>query len=349
MRVLIDTTYALRAPLSGTAVYLERLIAGLAELPGLTVIPAANHRRRPPAGGGPGSAANALADARWIQVDLPQRARRAGADVIHHALPAHAYGAGIGQVVTVHDLAFEAEPAAFPAAYRRHARLTHRAAARRAGAVVCVSAATAGDVHTRWGVPRNRIIVAPHGPGQPLPAAARAQPPRHFLYVGDDQPRKDLPTLLEAHRRYAAPTHDRPPLPLVLAGTIGPGGSAALGAAVEVIQSPSAGRLAELHAAAAALVHPSRHEGFGLTLVEAMTAGTPVIAADTPAAREVCGDAAILVPAGDVDGLAAELSALAAQPGLRHDLTRRGHARAAAFSWRTSALAHLQAYSLASR
>jgi alpha-1,3-rhamnosyl/mannosyltransferase len=94
--------------------------------------------------------------------------------------------------------------------------------------------------------------------------------------------------------------------------------------------------LAALHAEAAALVHPARHEGFGFTVAEALAAGTPVIAAASPAVSEIAGGAARLVPPGDVDALAAALAdpPAASGPGTRHD-------------WRTSALRHIEAYRLA--
>src|SRR5204863_3685112 len=127
---------------------------------GVEVVDAANTERRPPAGGGLGSVRNLLADRRWTRRELPRRAGDAGADVIHHPLPAFAPGAPCAQVVTVHDLAFETHPERFAPAFRTWARRAHRAAARRADAVVCVSEATAAQVRERWGVPGARIVVA---------------------------------------------------------------------------------------------------------------------------------------------------------------------------------------------
>jgi glycosyltransferase involved in cell wall biosynthesis len=342
VRVLIDATYARRAPYSGTAVYVDQLAAALGAMPGVTAQLVADERRHPPGGGGLKSAANALEDLRWAQYELPRRARAARADVIHHPLPARGYAPSAPpQVSTVHDLAFERLPAHFSPAYRRYAQFSHRAAARAAAAVVCVSEATARDVIARWGVPAGRVVVAPHGPGQELTAAPRAERPQHFLYVGDDEPRKNLGALLEAYRRYAAVAPR--PLGLVLAGAAqrhaGPG--------ILVEHRPTAQRLAELHAGAAALVHPALHEGFGLTLVEAMALGTPVIAAPSPAVAEVCGDAVRYAPARDPAALAGALSAVAGSEALRRDLAQRGRERAALFSWQSSAHAHLRAYDLA--
>jgi glycosyltransferase involved in cell wall biosynthesis len=350
VRVLIDTTFASRAPQSGTGVYLERLCAALAAVDGVEVIPVSNRRRRPPAGGGRGSARNLLADARWTQLELPRRARAARADVIHHPLPAFAHASRLPQVITVHDLAFEALPDHFDPGFRRFARLTHRAAARRARAVVCVSEATAADVQTRWGIAPERIVVAPHGPGQEFGApagdaagdAARPDAAGYFLYVGDGEPRKNLAGLLAAYRVYRE--RATAPLELVLAGS-----ARAAEAGVRVEPGPDAVRLGTLYAEAVALVHCSLHEGFGMTLLEAMGAGAPVLAAPARAAVEVCGDAARYADPRDPSAFAAAMAEIAADASLRRELAERGRRRASEFSWTDSARIHVGAYSLALR
>jgi glycosyltransferase involved in cell wall biosynthesis len=118
---------------------------------------------------------------------------------------------------------------------------------------------------------------------------------------------------------------------------------------VRVQHDVDATRLGALHAGAAALVHTSLYEGFGLTLIEAMRAGTPVIAARVSGVSEVCGDAARLVPARDAAGFAGAMAAVGGSPELREQLGARGRERAARFSWGASARAHLAAYSLALR
>jgi glycosyltransferase involved in cell wall biosynthesis len=341
MRVLLDTTYALRSPASGTGVYLERLAAVLSQESGIELIEAANSGRRAPGGGGLGSLHNAWSDEWWLEVELPRRARAARADLIHHPLPARSRTTRLPQVITVHDLAFERLPGAFSPAFRRYAAVAHRHAARHAAAVLCVSRATAGEVATLWGVPQRRIVIAPHGPGQELIALERREP-THFLYVGDDEPRKNVPLLLDAFRTYRRAA-DRP-LDLVLAGA---SSGVAAGPGIHVEPAPSAQRLAELHAGAAALVHPSRYEGFGLTLLEAMRLGTPVIAARIPAVREVGGDALYFVSPMAREPLAAAMLVLGGDPGARGELAERGSRQVRAFSWRISAHQHLEAYSLA--
>lgn len=340
MRVLLDTSFARRGP-SGTAVYLRRLVPALRRL-GVEVFPVADEHRRPPAGGGLGSLRNAARDARWLHVALPAAARRLRVDVVHHPLPAWSPAFGVPQVITVHDLAFERLPEAFDRGYRSWARVVHRLAADRAAAVICVSQATALDARALWGIPEARLVVARHGPGQePDHAFSGPRPDRAFLYVGDDEPRKNLRLLLEAHRRYRAAGGG---LPLVLAGA-----ARAHGEGIEVVPAPDEATLARLYGECAALVHPARHEGFGLTVLEAMSAGAPVVAVRSAGVEEVAGDACRYVGADDPEGLAGVLAEIGRDPGLRRDLAERGRRRAAEFSWARAARAHAAAYAAALR
>jgi glycosyltransferase involved in cell wall biosynthesis len=347
VRVLIDTTYARRAPFSGTAVYLDRLADALAAAGAgaVEVVTVANRHRRPPAGGGIGSLRNALSDRWWTGRELPRLARREHADVIHHPLPAYAPRARVPQVVTVMDLAYERLPECFDRRFRTYAHAAYRMAALAAAAVICPSETTAADARELWGLDSGRIVVAPLGPGQALPTApgdraGTAAERDHFLYVGDAEPRKDLGTLIEGYRIYRA--GERSPLPLVLAGS-----AAASGPGIQVRNRPSAEQLDALYATAVALVHPSLYEGFGLTALEAMSAGVPVIAAAAPGVSEVCGDAACYAEPRSPGSFAQAMARVAQDPALRAELCERGRRRAQRFSWDGCARAHISAYSLA--
>jgi glycosyltransferase involved in cell wall biosynthesis len=341
MRVMIDTTYARRACFSGTAVYIEQLCDQLRRHDDVELVEVANPRRRPPAGGGLGSVRNLVSDRWWLAVDLPRLARVAGVDVIHHPLPALARGASSAQVITVHDLSFERLPRQFGRGFRLYAQHTHRGAARTADAVICVSETTAADARQLWGIDPSRIVVARHGAGQLPPGAATEVTQReHFLYVGDDEPRKNLGTLLAAYRRYRERTES--PLPLVLSGS-----ATATEPGVRCESSPGRDRLAQLYGRAVALIQPSLYEGFGLTALEAMSVGTAVIAARSQGLVEVCGEAACYADPHDPSSFAAAMSQLAADSALRRELSLRGRRRAAEFSWLECARAHVAAYEAA--
>jgi alpha-1,3-rhamnosyl/mannosyltransferase len=308
VRVLVDTTYASRGP-SGTGTYLRELIPALGAL-GVDVVAAAQHDRYAP---GRASLRNLAADVWWTSGALARRAR--GFDVVHHPLPAHTPGAR--NVVTVHDLSFDVHPELFDTRFAAWARLAHARAARAADAVVAVSHTTAADAMTRWGLARDRVVVARHGPGQALGDVRRGEP-RHVLYVGDEEPRKNLGLLDEALERFGD-------LPLR--------------------RARAEDDLAALHAHALALLHPALHEGFGLTALEALAAGTPVVAYPSLAVREICGDAALY--ATDGAGLAHLLRALRDDPALAVAMSDRGRARAAGYSWERCAREHVRAYTLA--
>ena len=310
-RVLLDTTYAGRGP-TGTGTYLRELVPALREL-GAELVEFEDARRRPP---GTGSVRNALRDRRRVRRVLPAVAREAGIGVIHHPLPAHT--PGMRNVVTVHDLAFDLHPELFDLRFAAWARLAHARAARAADAVIAVSHTTANEAMTRWGLSAERVVVAPHGPGQRLARLPRGAP-QHVLYVGDAEPRKNLPLLREAVARFGR-------LPLRIA-------------------APQ-DDLAALHAGALALVHPAVHEGFGLTALEALAAGTPVVAYPSLAVREVCGPAALY--AATAEGLAAQLDRLLDDEAFRAERSALGPLRAARFSWEQCARAHVEAYTLAS-
>jgi glycosyltransferase involved in cell wall biosynthesis len=338
MRVLFDATYAQRAPFSGTGIYIEQIVGALGRLDGVEVEPVVNPRRQAPAGGGAGSLRNLIADHSWNAFQLPRLARRARADILHHPLPAFSRWSSLPQVVTVHDLAFQRLPQYFDRRFRRYAKISHRTSALAAGAVVCVSEATALDVRVLWGVDSERIVVALLGPGQQVPELERE--PRHFLYVGDDEPRKNLPVLLAAYAGYRGRS-DRP-YGLVLAGAAN-----GRGEGVRTEPRPTRERLAELYAGAVALIHPSLHEGFGMTALEAMSLGIPVVASAIPALREICGGAALYADPRDPRAFTTAMLQLATQPRLRERLADHGRGQASRFSWEACARAHLEAYGVA--
>ena len=348
MRVLIDTSHASRGP-TGSGVYVRELVAALREREGVEVVEAAQRLRlRSGRAGGALSpvrtVANLMLDALWLHGGLPRAADAARADVVHHPLPAHSRRIAVPQVATVHDVAFLALPEHYGRAWRLYARRTYRRAVRRCAAVVCPSQATAIEVMGLLRGHPAKLVVAHHGPGQSHANGPDRPEPEGgpLLFVGDSEPRKNLNGLLVSYAAYRAGVDD--PAPLVLAGA---GAAAANGhPGVQARQALSARGLEELYRGARALVHPSLHEGFGLTPLEAMSLGVPVLAVRNAGTQEVCGDAALLV---EPEELVAGLQRIATDGRLRADLARRGRERARAFSWADSARDHESAYTLARR
>jgi len=348
MRVLIDTSYAGRGP-SGTGVYVEQLVRALRARGEVELVEAAQPRRLRAGAGNPArSAANALLDLHWLHRGLAAAARRARADVVHHPLPAYSRGVRCAQVATFHDVVFEEMPQGYGRIWRALAARAYRRAASTCEAIVCVSAHTAADVTALLGAERSKVVVAAHGPGQVEGIAPPRRERVHLLYVGDAQERKHVGLLLEAYAAYRRSAAD--PADLVLAGAaagIVAAGFASSQPGIRGVPAPSPEELLALYGSAIALVHPSAHEGFGLTVLEALALGTPVVAVRNAATEELAGAAALLVTGAAQ--MAEAIGRLAADADLREELSREGRRSAARFSWDGSARAHEQAYTLATR
>jgi glycosyltransferase involved in cell wall biosynthesis len=282
----------------------------------------------------------------WRRVNWPPtELLAASADVLHatnFVLPPARRARG---VVTVHDLAFLDHPEFLDPAQRDLPALVRRSVAR--AAVVCTpSGAVAQRVTRELGIPADRIVVTPLGvdpcwSAATAPTEARRAtlrlPPRYLLFVGAAAPRKGLDVLLDAHAA-------QPGLaPLVIAGPAGWGPALTTSSRVRTVGYLDEADLRCVVAGAIALVLPSRDEGFGLPVLEAMAAGIPVVCSDLPALREITGGLATLVPAEDTDALA---TALVSADGAGGDpegaVARRAHA--ASYTWQACAQATICAY-----
>lgn len=279
------------------------------------------------------------------QLGLPLAARRRRASLLHATncfLPLVRPCPG---VVTVNDLAFETWPEDFRSATRIKYRVLARMATRSAERVICPSEFTASDVCERYGIDRAKVRVIADAPA--LPAGNQPPPPGPYLLaVGDLRQKKNLRALVAA---YAALRRERGlPHRLILAG-LDSGESTELRALaceqpLELTGYVDDASLDALIRGAELLIHPSLYEGFGLVVLEAMSRGTPVLAARATALPETGGEAAAYFDPGAPGSLREALEALLSDS---EELRRRAEAGlewARGFSWEQTARRTAEVY-----
>jgi glycosyltransferase involved in cell wall biosynthesis len=326
--VAIDARAAARPELGGVERWARELVARLPALrpDGYVVL-------RPP------PAFTHAAGHAWEQVALPLRASRVGARAL--LCPANlAPLAYPRSVVVIHDAAALRHPGWYSRAYVAWQRLVLPAIARRARRIVTVSEFSRGELTELLHVDPGRVTVIPGGvgerftPGAEPPRDALSLPRPYVLCVASHTARKNLAALVPAARALAAEGID-----VVVAGGHRPQFAREKGLeALRLLGHVDDALLPGLYAGAAAFALPSSYEGFGLPVLEAMAAGTPVVAAAVGALPETCGDAAVLVEP-DGETFAAALAALLGDDAELERLRAAGLARAAGFTWDATARA----------
>jgi glycosyltransferase involved in cell wall biosynthesis len=288
-------------------------------------------------------AAGHIARLVWTQTGLRAHVRRARPAALLNLMPEGLLASPVPQVTVIHDVLPLHYPSEYPRQqyYFRHYVPRVLAASRR---IVVSSESTRRDIARFYPrVPQDRIRVVAPGldhrrfvPGPPPPSGAP-----YALYLGNVMPHKNLGRLVEAFARAELPAGAR----LVMRGS---GRRSAVeelrssleraGVAARVDWAPYAdgAMLPDLYRGARMLVLPSLYEGFGMTALEAMACGTPVITSTTSSMPEVVGDAGLLVNPTDTDAIAGAMSRLFADDRLAGDLRERGLSRAKLFSWETT-------------
>ena len=243
--------------------------------------------------------------------------------------------------VTIHDISFSAHPEWFRWREGVRRRWLTRRSAWLARKVLTVSQFSRREIEKHYAIPAERIAVVYQGfTHRPHPPTPRE---RIVLFAGSIFNRRNLPALIEA---FARASRDFPTARLIIVGddrTWPPQDLAAVAAShgvagrTELRNYISDEELAALYARAAVFVMLSEYEGFGLTPLEALAAGTPVIALDTPVAREIYGEAVTYVPAGNIPAVSDAIRSRLAAPGapdprLQHPTEILGR-----YSWDTAA------------
>lgn len=370
-RVGVNLLWLVPGEVGGSEEYTVRLLRALAQLdppgldvtlfanrslveahPGLTtalptVVAPLSGRSRP---------LRVAAESTWLAAE----ARRRRLHVVHHAggtMPEVLTTPGI---VTLHDLQPLSHPERFSILKRTYIKTVAPRSLRRARLVVTLTRFTGDDAVARCGVDPSRVRLVPAGiddPGSGPSAAERVEVLRRLrlegrravLYPAITYAHKNHETLVRAVARLV---EERPDVVLVLTGGAGPCEDQVM-AAVEAyglsehVRRP--GRVPELdlevlYRTAAVVAFPSAYEGFGLPVLEAMSRGCPVVAADAAALPAVTGGAADLVAPYDVEGWTTALARLLDDPDAAAERRRSGRRRAARFPWGDAAAALAEVY-----
>jgi len=283
----------------------------------------------------------------WDHVWVPYLVRRHQLDLYHGTKGTLPLWCPCPQVVTVHDLAVYHQPETFAWLQRVHQRSHTPLAVRRAARVIAVSAHGRGDLVAQFQLAADRIVAIPLAASPLFAAPATAEdariaaelalPERYLLYAGTIQPRKNVALVVEAFTGMA----DRGGVQLLIAGRARPGYRPAFlthpPPQVRYLGMVSDRVLATLYRRALALCSPSGYEGFGLSLLEAMSSGCLVIAGRHSAVPELVGDCGILLDELSVPAIRAALTrVLAGDPSLAA-LREHAQARAARYTWEETA------------
>lgn len=270
-------------------------------------------------------------------------------DVTHSLHPLLMPTRTAAQVVTVHDLYFLEHPERTRGEIRRDYPALARTHARRADAVIVISQFTAREVERQFDIERDRIAVCT--PGAPPWEPRHGSPSDgYLLFVGTLEPRKNVGGLLDAYEQLLARRSDVPRL--VIAGKaldesrpwLERIAHAPLQGHVKHIGYVDAAHRRALFEGARLLVQPSFDEGFGMPVLEAMTLGVPVVAADRGALPEVLGDAGLLVDPEAPEALAGAIERLVDDDAFAATCASKGVARARQFSWDAMARGVYDAY-----
>ncbi len=360
VRIGVNALYLIPGRVGGTEIYLRSLLAELAAAdPHIEYIVFTNRETGDRLFQGPNvrvqpqrvRGVNRPQRVLWEQLGLPQAVKRLQIDVLFNPGFTAPLRCPCPSVTVFHDLQHKRHPEYFRWWELPFWRLFLYQSAMTSNALIAVSEATREDLLRYYPAVRGKVSVIPHGVEERFfeigRQRQRLEPEPYILCVSTLHPHKNIDRLIRAFALFRC---ERREFRLLVTGARGYSAKrlerlvAQLGVEDAVQFAgwiPRAG-LHDLYLRASAFVYPSLFEGFGLPVLEALAAGIPTACSSIPALREVAGESALLFNPENEEALHEALRRITLDAGLRARLTREGPARAARFSWKTTALETLK-------
>ncbi len=367
MRIGVNALYLIPGGVGGTEIYLRELLAAFARIDSENEYVVFTNRETEPGivprqanfTHSPQDVAASSRPARILyeQLILPSFVRRLRIDVLFNPGFTAPFFTRCRRVTTFHDLQHKKHPEYFRWFDLPFWQILLWASAHASRAVIAPSEATRKDLLHYYRLDEDSIRVVPHGVEPEFQAIGReragpsppAQTKKLLLCVSTLHPHKNLDRLVQAFQRFHA---RHPGYELVIAGLRG-FFAEKLERTIELADLTKVVRLTgwipredlyALYGRAAAFVYPSRFEGFGMPVLEAMAAGIPMACSNIPPLKEVAGDCAVYFPPEDEELMLDALERIAFDEAERARLTREGPERAAGFSWDLAARSTLAVF-----
>ncbi len=354
MRTVAFDARALTSPAGGVRRYTSELYGGLvAAYPDIRWVAAGASEVPIPGLVGAAPAWTLPTNPGWMLTGLPRTVRRVRPDVFHAPAYAAPFWAGCPVVLTIHDVVYARHPEWYPARLDPLRRALFRWSATSAARVITDSAFSKSEIVAAYGIDAARIVVVPLGVSSlftPPPSGQRRDP--MVLHVGDLHRRRNLRMVLDVVIALRRLEPGLSTLTFTLVGVDRGEASALLQQASEAGDTGalvwqtgvSEAQLRTLYQRAAVLAYPSRYEGFGLPILEAMACGTPVVASHAASIPEVAGVAADLLDPDDDHAWFTALRAVLTDASRASAMAKAGVDHASRFTWARTAAATVEVF-----